>query len=117
VNTVACFVLALPCALALLWLAQRGTVEPVCRAHGAAQGLVFAGVKHYSRDESTTVCVYTQATGESSEVSFQKLAPFVTDLWVGFALDLKFTLPAFTVLFALFRTFVFAGTKGRQAGT
>lgn len=115
VNTVACFALALPLALALLWFAERSTAEPICRAHGQAHGLVFNSVVHYSRDDSTTVCRYTQATGETSEVSFRKLAPFVTDLWVSFALDLKFTIAAFAVLLGLLRTFMPLGANRPRA--
>jgi len=112
-NTIACFALALPCALGLLWFTER-TAVPTCRAYGEVRGLVFTGVKHYSRDESTTVCMYTQATGETSEVSFQKLAPFLTDLWVSFGLDLTFTIPAFAVFLALLRTLAFLSSGERR---
>jgi hypothetical protein len=115
VNTFACFALAVPLALALFWFAQRSTAEPICRSYGSVHGLVFQGVKHYSRDESTTVCQYTQATGETTEVSFQKLAPFLTDLWVSFAIDLKFTVGTITVMLAVLRTFVTFGASAPSA--
>jgi hypothetical protein len=102
-------------AMALLWFAERSAADPICRSYGQSRGLVFQGAKHYSRDESTTVCLYTQASGESSEVPFQKLAPFFTDLWVSFALDLKFTIAAFAVLLALLRTLIPLGSSARRA--
>ena len=114
-NAVVCFAFALPLALSLLWFTERSTAEPTCRSYGEVRGLVFNGVKHYSRDESKTVCLFTQAGGETSEVPFDKLAPFLTDLWVSFGLDLKFTIPAFAVLLAIFRTIVPLGSAGRRA--
>lgn len=61
------------------------------------------------------MCMYTQATGETSEVSFQKLAPFLTNLWVSSGLDLKITTPAFAILRALIRTLAFRRSGERRA--
>jgi hypothetical protein len=107
VNTVACCALALPCAMALVWLTERTTAAPACGSYGQAHGLTFVGVVHYSRDDSSTVCQFTQGSGESSEVPFRQLAPGLTDLWVSFALDAKFTVGAFAVFLAFVRTVLF----------
>lgn len=115
VNTLACFALALPCALALRVYTEHTTAAPACRAYGQAHGLRYVDVVHHAgRDEPTTVCQYALPNGEASEVNFQTFAPFLTDLGVGFGLDLKFTLPAFAVLLAALRTWVFVGAESRR---
>lgn len=103
-NTVACLVLAVPCALFLSFLVERNTVAPTCRAYGQPLGLVYLGIEHYTNsDDNRTVCIFLQPNGSKIEVPFAKFVSFFSDLWVGFTVDLKFTLPAFIVLLALVR--------------
>ena len=55
------------------------------------------------KQADTVVCLLAQANGASQEVHLNELVPFFTDAWVGFALSLEITVPAFAVLLALLR--------------
>ena len=103
-NTVLCCVLALPCAFGLWLLTERSTIVPACTAYARTHGMTYTdfklvGVKH----ASTVVCVLTQTNGGNQDVYLSDLVSFVTDLWVGFAMSLEFTIPAFAILLALAR--------------
>lgn len=101
-NTILCCVLALPCAFAVWFVTERSTIAPACTAYATANGMTYTdfklvGVKH----ASTVVCLLTQGNGKIKDVHLSELVPFFTDMWVGFAMTLEITIPAFAILLAL----------------
>jgi hypothetical protein len=108
VNTIACCALSLPCAFGLWLLAERSTIVPACtsyaRAHGAAYlDFKLVGVKH----ASTVVCLLAEGNGKVLDVHLNELIPYITNLLVELAMTLELTVPAFAVLLAMTRVFVF----------
>jgi hypothetical protein len=104
INTVRCCVLAVPCALGPWFLAQRSIIVPACTAYAVAQGMTYTdfklvGVKH----ASTVVCLLDRTDGRRQDVHLGEIVPYLTDLWVGFAMSLEFTVPGFAILIALVR--------------
>ena len=87
----------------------------MCGSYGQSRGLIFNRLEHYSRDESTTVCLYADVTGAVVTVPFHTISPFVTDVWVSVALDLKFTIGVFAVSLGLLRTLVRPGSESHRA--
>ena len=59
----------------------------------------LVGVKH----ASTVVCLLEQGNGERRDVHLDELVPYVTNLWVEFAMSLEITVPGFAVLLGLAR--------------
>lgn len=93
------FVPALLCALALQWATERYTVAPVCADHGEKHGLAYQGADAtHANDVYTSVCRYRKPDGSEDTLSTSAMFPFLTDLWVSFALDLKMTVLAFLAL-------------------
>ena len=104
-HALMCFVLAVVCALALNEWATSRIAGPACSVHGHALGLSYVEVRNYgNRNDVGTVCLYRRANGDDVAVAMQDAAPFLTALWLDFALDPVFTIPAFAVLLALART-------------
>jgi hypothetical protein len=104
INAVMCCVLALPCAAAVWTLAERTTIVPACTAYASGHGMTYAdfklvGVKH----ASTVVCLLLQGNGKDQEKYLNELVPYLTDLWVGVAMSLDLTVPAFAILLGLIR--------------
>ena len=104
INAVMCCVLALPCAYALWAFAERSVIVPACTTYASAHGLTYTDFKLTGvKQADTVVCLLAQANGASQEVHLNELVSFFTDAWVGFALSLEITVPAFAVLLALLR--------------
>jgi len=104
VNAVMCFVLALPCAFGLWFFAERSTIVPACSGYAAGHAMTYSdfklvGVKH----ASTVVCLLERSNGEKRDVHLDELVPYVTNLWVEFAMSLEITVPGFAVLLGLVR--------------
>ena len=111
INTVMCCVLALPCAYALWAFAERSVIVPVCTAYASAHGLTYTDFKLTGvKQADTVVCLFARANGASQEVHLNELVSFFTDAWVGFALSLEITIPAFAVLLALVRVALYRRT-------
>jgi hypothetical protein len=66
----------------------------------------LVGVKH----ASTVVCVLAQGNGKVLDVHLDELIPYVTNVLVEFAMTLEITVPAFAVLVAMARVFLFRRT-------
>src|SRR5512133_2587800 len=104
IATVLCCVLAVPCAFGLWFLTERSTIIPACAAYARSHGMIYADFKLVGvRHASTVVCMLTQSNGQIQDVRLGELVSFLTDLWVGFAMSLEITVPAFAVLLALAR--------------
>jgi hypothetical protein len=104
INTVMCCVLALPCAFGMWFLAERSTIVPACTAYAASRGMSYTDFKLVGvKQASTVVCILTQTDGRKQDVHLSELVPYLTDLWVGFAMSLEFTVPGFAILLALAR--------------
>jgi hypothetical protein len=102
VNTAGCFVLGLLCAFALWTFTERTTVVPACTAYAAANGMTYATFRADTHKyDSGIVCVLTRADGTPTNVSLRDIVPYLTDQWVGLAMELQLTVPLFTILFAL----------------
>ena len=98
-RVLAVFLPALLCALALQWATERYTVAPMCADHGKTLGLTYQGADAtHANDVYTSVCRYRKPDGSEETISTSKVFPFLTDLWVSFALDLKMTVLAFLAL-------------------
>ncbi|MBN8214233.1 MAG: hypothetical protein J0M09_15015 [Xanthomonadales bacterium] len=98
-RVLAVFLPALLCALALQWATERYTVAPMCADHGEKHGLAYQGADAtHANDVYTSVCRYRKPDGSEETISTSKVFPFLTDLWVSFALDLKMTVLAFLAL-------------------
>lgn len=98
-RVLAVFVPALLCALALQWATERYTVAPVCADYGEKHGLAYQGAEAtHANDVYTSVCRYRKPDGSEDTLSTSTMFPFLTDLWVSFALDLKMTVLAFLAL-------------------
>ena len=118
INTLLCIVLALPLAWGLRVATERGVAAPACIAHGRAQGMTYVEIAlEGPRNEATPVCRYARGDGSPATIAFSRIASLPTDLWVGFALDMRFTWGAFIVLLALARSgaFVVNGRMRRGA--
>ena len=108
INTLLCIVLALPLAWGLHVVTERDIAAPACIAHGQAQRMTYVEIAlEGPRNEATPVCRYTRDDGSAVAIEFSRIASFLADLWVGFALDMRFTWGAFIVLLGLARTGVF----------
>jgi hypothetical protein len=59
----------------------------------------LTGVRH----ASTVVCLLARPNGASQDVHLNEIVSFFTDTWVGFAMTLEITVPAFAILLALLR--------------
>lgn len=95
-HVLAVFIPALLCALALQWVTERHTVAPVCTAYGDKLGLAYRGADAtHANDVYTSTCIFGKPDGSEETVSTSKVFPFLTGLWVSFALDLKMTVLAF----------------------
>lgn len=104
INTAMCCVLSLPCALGIWFLTERSTIAPACTSYASAHGMTYTDFKLTGvKQASTVVCVLTQANGKSQDVHLSEIVPFLTDAWVGFAMSLEITIPAFAILLALIR--------------
>jgi hypothetical protein len=113
INTVACGVLGLLSGFALWTFAERTAVLPACTAYARENGLAyvdFRGDTH--KYDSGIVCLFTRADGSPKDVSLRDVVPYLTDQWVGVAMALQFTVPVFTVLFALARVGIYHGSEG-----
>lgn len=98
-HVLAVFVPALLCALALQWMTERYTVAPVCTDYGNKLGLTYQGADAtHANDVYTSVCRYRKSDGSEDTISTSTMFPFLTGLWVSFALDLKMTVLAFLAL-------------------
>jgi hypothetical protein len=107
VNTALCCALAVPSAWGVWSAAERSAIVPTCTAHAAAQGLSYADFKLVGvRHASTVVCLFTQANGRTRDVYLRDLVSTFTDLWVGLAMTLELTVPAFVILWGLARSWV-----------
>lgn len=105
INAAGCCLLALPCAFGLWSLAERSVIVPACTAYANAHAMTYADFKlnGVKQSQSTVVCVLTQADGRTEDTYLHDLVPFVTTLWVEFAMDLTITVPGFAVLLGLLR--------------
>ena len=93
------FVPALLCALALQWATERYTVAPICADYGEKHGLIYQGADAtHANDVYTSVCRYRKPDGSEDTISTSTVFPFLTGLWVSFALDLKMTVLALLAL-------------------
>jgi hypothetical protein len=98
-HVLAVFVPALLCALALQWMTERYTIAPICTDYGSRLGLTYQGADAtHANDVYTSVCRYRKPDGDEETISTSRVFPFLTDLWVSFALDLKMTVLAFLAL-------------------
>ena len=81
---------------------ERGVVAQACAAHASAHGLVYRGVAvHGPRDaEPGAHCLFGRGGDDESSSSLLKVLPFFAALAIDFALDVEFTVPLFTVIFA-----------------
>ncbi len=102
VTTAIVLLLGLVLALALSWRVEQQVVAPLCRAHAAAHGLTYVGIDTYGpRQEQTGPhCLFVAADGSEMDVWLQRIAPFLTDLWIGFATDVEIMAPLLAVLLA-----------------
>ncbi|MFZ2754757.1 MAG: hypothetical protein WAZ48_15105 [Lysobacteraceae bacterium] len=98
-RVLAVFLPALLCALALQRATERYTVAPMCADFGNTLGLTYQGADAtHANDAYTSTCRYRKPDGSEETISTSKVFPFLTDLWVSFALDLKMTVLAFLAL-------------------
>lgn len=98
-HVLAVFVPALLCALALQWTTERYTVAPICADYGEKHGLIYQGADAtHANDVYTSVCRYLKPDGSEDTISTSTVFPFLTGLWVSFALDLKMTVLALLAL-------------------
>jgi hypothetical protein len=66
--------------------------------------MTYVDFKVYnSRRASGAACMFNEINGRKTDVALSEMVPFLTDTWVGFALKLEITFPAFAILFALAR--------------
>jgi hypothetical protein len=104
INTVACGVLGLACASGLWTLTERSMIVPACTAYASTHGMTYTDFKMVGvRHASTVVCILSRADGGTQDVHLNELVPFLTDTWVGFAMTLEITVPAFAILMAIAR--------------
>jgi hypothetical protein len=104
INTALCLALSLPCAFGVWFLVERTTIVPACSAYASAHGMSYADFKLTGvKEKSTVVCVFAQGSGRPAEIHLNELVSTLTDIWVGFAMALEFTIPAFAILLALLR--------------
>lgn len=108
INTVLCCALAVPCAWGGWSAAERSVIVPACTAYASAQGASYSdfklvGVKH----ASTIVCLLKQPDGRPRDVYLKELVSTFTELWVGLAMTLEITVPAFVILLGLARSWWF----------
>lgn len=106
INTVACCVLSLPCAFGLWSLAERTVIVPACTAYASAHAMTYTDFKLIGgmrEPQSTVVCMLTDTDRSSHDIELGKLVPFLTNLWVEFAMSLEITVPGFAVLLGLAR--------------
>lgn len=96
-------VLSLCLAMASSELVERRVVAPACKAHAAAQGLVYRGVDVYSlrQDRPGPHCLLAQADGSESDVWLQRVVPLHTDFWVSLVMDIEISAPVLWVLTSL----------------
>ena len=93
---------ALLCAVALQWATEHYVVAPVCTEYGNSRGLTYQGADAtHANDVYTSVCRYTKADGTETTVPTSERFPFLTGLWVSFALDLKISVLGFIALAAV----------------
>ena len=109
---------ALLCALALQWATEHYVVAPVCTEYGHARGLTYQGADAtHANDVYTSVCRYRNVDGAEETVPTSEMFPFLTDLWVSFALDLKITVLGFIALAAVvYAVWKKRGTSRRKRG-
>ena len=60
----------------------------------------IVGLKQYD----TVVCLLLRDDGKTQEVYFKTLVSYLTNLLVGFAMNLEVTVPGFIILLALARS-------------
>jgi len=105
INAVACCVLAVPCAFGVFFMATRTTIVPACTRYATAHGLTYTDFKlvGVKQNDSAVVCLLSRTDGTNEEMYLNELVPFLTNVWVEFAMGLEITIPAFAVLLGLAR--------------
>jgi len=117
VNAAACCILALPCAFALWVYTDTSTITPNCTEYGRTHGMTYTDFKTYSnRRDSNIGCLFKQANEQEAEVPFSEVAPFITKVWVDFAMALEFTIPVFAILLGLARAHIYMRGARPRAG-
>lgn len=104
-NSILCGVLGLLCAVSLLLITERTIVAPACTAYASAHDMTYSdfklvGLKQYD----TVVCLLLRDDGKAQDVYLKTLVSYLTNLLVGFALNLEVTVPGFIILLALARS-------------
>ena len=70
--------------------------------------MTYTDFKTYSdRRDSNIGCLFKQANGQETEVPFSEVAPYITKVWVDFAMALEFTIPVFAILLGLARAHIY----------
>ena len=111
INTAAVGVVAVVCALALLFFAQRTVIVPACSAYAAAHAMTYSDFHLVGRKTANNVvCVMTKANGHTDDVRLSELVSAITDVLTSFAVSLEFTIPLFAILFAILRVVWFKRT-------
>lgn len=104
INTAICGVLGLLCAAGLFFLAHR-TVVTGCTAYGQSHGLTYVDYTVYSSSRRNAGACQFRANGtRTNDVTFSEAMSWFTDLWLGIAFALEFTIPTFIVLIAVGRS-------------
>ena len=104
INTAVCCVLALAAAVGLLLLAERSVIVPTCSAYANTHAMTYADFRLVGlKQANNVVCMLTKANGKTQDIRLNELVPFVTDMLVGFAMSLQFTVPLFAILLATLR--------------
>lgn len=101
-------VLALACGLGLMELAERVGVVPACRGYAQAHGWQYVSYRTYDdslTNRSGAICAFDDEHGSPTDVYLRDVS-LLTSFWVSFAIKLTITVPAFVLIFAVLRTWL-----------
>lgn len=108
VATVVLGVLAVICAVGLLFFTERFGVTPACQDYATVHGWQYLSMETYSDPigrRSGAICTFRSDTGSRERVRLLDVS-VLTNFWVSFAVSLYITIPAFLILFAVLRTWL-----------
>jgi uncharacterized protein (UPF0333 family) len=104
INTVVVGVLAVVCALGLLFFAQKAIIAPACSVWAGTQGATYTNFHMVGRkNTNNVVCVAARASGKTVDIRLSELVSTPTDLFASFAVSLEFTILLFAILLAILR--------------
>lgn len=108
VATVIIGALALICGLGLLTFAERFGVVPACRHYAQSHGWQYVSMHSFSdpiTNRSGAICTFKSDKGYTEEIYLRDIS-LLANFWVSFAVQLVITVPAFVILFAVVRTWL-----------